>query len=75
MVKFETVRILFLSEFSGSCQSEMLLPWERDLTTSPLYIMGNITRPWKFWKFRASRTRTPASKNRALIHMISRPPY
>ena len=37
------MRIHFLSEFSGSCQSEILLPWQRDVTTSPLYIMGNIT--------------------------------
>ena len=30
---FETVRIHFLSEFSVCCQN-ILLPWQRDVTTS-----------------------------------------
>jgi len=68
LIKFETVRIHFLSEFSVCCHPEILLPWERDVTTSLVYIMGNIMRPWRFWKFRASRTRTPASENRAFSH-------
>ena len=36
-IKFEKVRIHFLSEFSVCCHPEILLPWERDATTSPLY--------------------------------------
>ena len=34
---FETVRIYFLSEFSVCCDPKILLPWQRDVTTSPLY--------------------------------------
>ena len=36
-MKFETVRIYFLSEFSVCCHPKILLPWQRDVTTSPLY--------------------------------------
>ena len=36
-MKFETVRIYFLSEFSVFCHPNILLPWQRDVTTSPLY--------------------------------------
>ena len=36
-MKFETVRIHFLSDVLVSCHPEILLPWQRDVTTSPLY--------------------------------------
>ena len=36
-MKFETVRIFFLGEFSVCCHPKMLLPWQRDATTPPLY--------------------------------------
>ena len=36
-MKFETVRIYFSSEFSVCCQPKILLQWQRDVTTSPLY--------------------------------------
>ena len=36
-MKSGTVRIYFLSEFSVCCHRNILLPWERDVTTSPLY--------------------------------------
>ena len=36
-IEFETVRIHFLGEFSVCGHPEILLPWERDVTTSPLY--------------------------------------
>ena len=39
-MKFETVRIYFLREFSVCCHPKLLLPWQRDLTTSPLYYSG-----------------------------------
>ena len=37
-MKFGTVRIYFLSEFSVCCHPKILLPWQRDVTTSPLYL-------------------------------------
>ena len=33
-IKFETVRIHFLSEFTVCCHPEILLPWQRDVTTN-----------------------------------------
>ena len=36
-MKFKTVRILFSSEFSVCCHPKNLLPWQREVTTSPLY--------------------------------------
>ena len=36
-MKFETVQIYFLSEFSVCCHPKILLLWQRDVTTSPLY--------------------------------------
>ena len=36
-MKFETVQIYFLSEFSVCCHPNILLLWQRDVTTSPLY--------------------------------------
>ena len=36
-MKSGTVRIYFLSEFAVCCHRNILLPWERDVTTSPLY--------------------------------------
>ena len=38
-MKFETMQIRFLSGVFGlfSCLPEILLPWQRDVTTSPLY--------------------------------------
>ena len=36
-MKFETVRIHFLSDVLICCHPEILLPWQRDVTTSPLY--------------------------------------
>ena len=36
-MKFETVRIYFLSEFSVCCHPKILLPWQRDVTTFSLY--------------------------------------
>ena len=35
--KFETVRIYFLNEFSVYLYPKILLPWQRDVTTSLLY--------------------------------------
>ena len=36
-MKFETVRIHFLSDVLVCCHSRTLLPWQRDVTTSSLY--------------------------------------
>ena len=36
-VKFEILRIDFEVTFSVCCHPEILLPWKRDVTTSPLY--------------------------------------
>ena len=36
-MKSETVRIYFLSAFSVYCHPNSLLPWQHDVTTSPLY--------------------------------------
>ena len=36
-MKSETVRIHFLSDVLICCHPEILLPWQRDVTTSPLY--------------------------------------
>ena len=36
-MKFETVRIYFLSDVLICCHPEILLPWQRDVTTFPLY--------------------------------------
>ena len=36
-MKFETVRIYFLSDILVCCHSKILLPWQRDVTTSLLY--------------------------------------
>ena len=40
-MKFETVRIYFLSELSVCCHLKLLLPWQRDVTTSPLCCKTN----------------------------------
>ena len=37
--KIETVRIHFLSEVLDCCHPEILLPWQHDVTTSPLYLL------------------------------------
>ena len=37
-MKFETVRIHFLSDVLVCCHPEILLPWQRDVTTSPLHL-------------------------------------
>ena len=37
LMKSGTVRIYFLSEFAVCCHRNILLPWQRDVTTSPLY--------------------------------------
>ena len=34
-MNFETVQIHFLGKFSVCCHPEILLPWQRDVTTSP----------------------------------------
>ena len=39
------MRIHFLGEFSVCGHPEILLPWERDVTTSPLYYERS-NRPW-----------------------------
>ena len=36
-MKFETVRIYFFGEFSVCWNPKILLPWQRDVTTSPLH--------------------------------------
>ena len=36
-MKFEIVRIYFLNEFSVCCHPKILLPWQHDVTTSPLH--------------------------------------
>ena len=36
-MKFETVRTYFLSEFSVCRHPKILLPWQSDVTISPLY--------------------------------------
>ena len=36
----ETVRIHFLSDVFVCCHPEVLLPWQRDATRSPLYLTG-----------------------------------
>ena len=40
-MKFETVRIYFLSDFSVCCDPKIFLQWQRDVTTSPLYSPEN----------------------------------
>ena len=44
-MKSDTLRIYFLSDILVCCHQEMLLPWQRDVTTSPLYyiqLVGNL---------------------------------
>ena len=42
-MKFETMRIIyFLSDFSLCCHPNILLPWQHDITTSPLF--GQVPR-------------------------------
>ena len=36
-MKFEVVQIDFLRDVLICCHPEILLPWQRDVTTSPLY--------------------------------------
>ena len=36
-MKYETMRIYFLSEFSVCCHPKILLPWQHDVTTSLYY--------------------------------------
>ena len=36
-MKFETVQIHILSDLLLGCHPEMLLPWQRDVTTPPVY--------------------------------------
>ena len=38
-MKFETVLIHFLSDVLVCCHPKILLPWQRDVTTSPLYTL------------------------------------
>ena len=40
-MKFETMLIHFLSDVLVCCHPEILLPWQRDATTSPLYYNTN----------------------------------
>ena len=40
-MKFETVRIYFLSEFLVCCHPKILLPWQHDVTTS-LYLALHV---------------------------------
>ena len=51
-MKFETVQIHILSDVLAGCHPEMLLPWQRDVTTSPLYrhlvYPSDIHLPFKF---------------------------
>ena len=37
-MKFERERIHFLSDVLICCHPEILLPWQRDMTTNPLYL-------------------------------------
>ena len=37
-MKFETERIHFLSDVLICCHPQILLPWQRDVTTCPLYV-------------------------------------
>ena len=39
----ETVRIHFLSDFLICRHPKILLPWQRDVTTSPLYSLISLT--------------------------------
>ena len=49
-MKFGTVQIYFLSEFSACCHPNILLPWQRDETTSPLYpTIQNPSSIYKNW--------------------------
>ena len=45
-MKFETVRIHFLSDVLVCCHPEILLPSQRDVTTSPLYCLCFTRRGW-----------------------------
>ena len=45
-MKFETVRIYFLSEFPVSCHPKLLLPRRRDVTTSPVYSWARCDWQW-----------------------------
>ena len=44
-MNFETVRILFSLTFSVRCHPEILVPWQRGVTTSPLTLKEVITSP------------------------------
>ena len=41
-MKFETVRIHFLSDVLVCCHSKILLPWQRDVTTSLYRVLRNV---------------------------------
>ena len=40
-MKFDTLPIYFLSDFSVCCHPKIFLQWQRDVTTSPLYSPEN----------------------------------
>ena len=44
-MKFETVRIHFLSDILICFHPEILLPWQRDGTTSPLLQSAHAYKP------------------------------
>ena len=49
-MKFETVQVYFLSEFSFCCHQNILLSWQREVTTSPLYSFAKTAifpLPWR----------------------------
>ena len=51
-MKFETLQIQFLSEFSVCCDPEILLPWQRDVTSSPLHYLNCSTNDLLTFKIR-----------------------
>ena len=44
-MKFEAERIHFLSDVLICCHPEILLPWQRDVTTNPLYQSIDLWKP------------------------------
>ena len=41
-MNFETMQIHFVSELPVCCHPEILLPWQRDVTTSPLSLQKTL---------------------------------
>ena len=65
----DEVRIYFLSEFSVCCHPKILLPWQRDVTASPLYGQRRVcAATFSLMKFAAQLKSCKIASWRFLFH-------